>query len=84
MVWTEPVEFSTGDIILLLLALAAMALALPVLTGVIAVLVYRRHTPETERSRRRAWILFFRFVALGLLAQVLIGAVIGGIQELIG
>ncbi len=79
-----PIEFSTGEIIAILLALAAMALALPVLTGVIAVLVYRRNKPEAERTRRETWILFFRTAALALLAQVLIGAGIGGIQELIG
>ena len=84
MQWAGPIEFSTGEVIVILLVLAAMALALPVLAGVIAVLVYRRNTPEGVRSRREATIVFFRAAALALLAQVLIGAVIGGIQELIG
>jgi len=61
-----------------------MALAIPVLAGVIALVVYRRNTPETERTRREGTITFFRIAALALLAQVVLGAVVGGIQELIG
>jgi amino acid transporter len=84
MVWAGPIEISTGELILVFLVLAAMALAIPALAGVIAVVVYRRDTPENERSRRQATITFFRTAALALLAQVVLSAVVGGIQELIG
>ena len=84
MYWAGPIEFSTGEIIAILLAMVAMALALPVLGGVLAVVLYRRNTPQPERSRREAWIRFFRVAALLVLGQVVIGAIIGGIQELIG
>ncbi len=84
MLWAGPIEISTTMVVVILLVLVAMALALPVLTGVIAVLVYRRNTPEAQRTRREAWIRFFRAAALAMLVQVLIGAAIGGIQELIG
>ena len=84
MLLAGPIEFSTGEIILIFVALAAMALALPVLAGGLAVFLYRRNTPAPNRSRRHAWILFFRVAALALLGQVVIGAIVGGIQELIG
>lgn len=79
-----PIEFSTGEIIAILLVMAAMALALPVLAGIVAVVLYRRRTPEPQRTRGEATRVFLRTSALALLAQVVIGAVIGWIQELIG
>ena len=84
MLWAGPIEFSTGEIIVILLALAAIALALPALAGVVAVVLYRRNTPEGERTGRQATIIFFRTAALALVAQIAIAAVIGWIQELIG
>ena len=84
MLWAGPIEFSAIDILFILIWAVLFALALPMMAGVVAVLVYRRKTPEADRSRRAAWILFFKVTALALLAQVLAGAVIGVIQELIG
>ena len=79
-----PLEFSTGDIIVGLVILLAAALALPLLLGTIALMLYRRRTPAQERNRRAARITFFKAFALGLLAQLLLGSMIGGISELIG
>lgn len=84
MLWAGPIEFSTGEIIAILLVMVAMALALPALGGLLAVILYRRRTPEAQRTRREATILFFRTAAIVLVAQVAIGALIGWIQELIG
>lgn len=84
MLLTGPIEISTTDIILALILLTLMALAVPVLAGVIAVVLYRRGIPEAERSRRQATIVFFRTAALALVVQILIGLLIGWIQELIG
>ena len=64
MWWAGPIEFSTGEIIMILLVLAALALALPTLAGIIAVVLYRRNTPEPQRTRREATIVFFRTAAL--------------------
>ena len=83
MVWAGPIEFSTGEIIAVLLILAAMALAIPVATGAIAVILYQRRTAEEARSRREATVTFFKFFALALLAQVAVGFVMGLISDLL-
>ena len=84
MTWAGPIEFSTGEIVVILLSLVAMALALPALGGVVAVVLYRRRTPPEERSRREGFVIFFRALALVLLAQVGVAFVIGLVSDLIG
>ena len=84
MSWAGPVEFSTADIIVILLSLVAMALALPVVGGIVAVVLYRRATSAEERSRRETLVTFFRGFALVLLAQVVVAFAIGLISDLIG
>lgn len=79
-----PIEISATEVILALLILTAMALVPPVLIGTIAVILYRRHTPAEARDPRTARVTFFKAAALGLLAQVVLGSLIGWIQELIG
>ncbi len=78
------IELSTGEIILIFATLAAMALALPLAAGGVAVVLYRRRTLWHRRSRRDATILFFKVFAVTLVAQIAIVALIGWIQELIG
>jgi amino acid transporter len=84
MLLAGPIEFSTTDIILILLVLAASALALPVAIGAVAVILYRRRTPADERDPRAMRLTFFKAAAAGLLAQVVLGALVGWISELIG
>lgn len=84
MLLSGPIEISTTEIILALILLTLMALALPVLAGVIAVVLYRRDTAQAERTRRQATIVFFRTAALALAAQILIGVLMGWIRALIG
>ena len=84
MTWAGPIEFSTGEIIAILLVMVAMALAIPAGAGVVAVVLYRRRTPPEERTRREATLIFFRTLALALVAQVAIGFVIGLVSDLIG
>ena len=84
MLLAGPIEFSTGEIIAILLVMAAMALAFPVLGGALAVFLYRRNTPPEQRTQRQATILFFRTFAIVLVGQIALGLVIGLIQELIG
>ncbi|HJR45137.1 MAG TPA: hypothetical protein VJ927_05985 [Actinomycetota bacterium] len=84
MLWAGPIEFSTGEVIAILLILAAMALAIPVAAGAIAVIVYRRRTPPRSATGRQATIVFFKFFALALALQVAIGFVIGLISALLG
>jgi uncharacterized membrane protein len=84
MLWAGPIEFSTGEIIAILLVMAAVALVLPALGGLLAVLLYRRNTPAPQRTRREATVLFFRTGAIVLLGQVVVGVLIGWLQELIG
>lgn len=84
MGWAGPIEISTTEVILALVILTLMALAVPLLAGVVAVVLYRRRTPEAERTRRTATITFFQAAALALLAQIVLAAIIGGFQELIG
>ena len=84
MSWAGPIEFSTGEIIAILLVMVAMALALPAAAGIVAVVLYRRRTPPEERTRREATLIFFRTLALALVAQVAIGFVVGLVSDLIG
>lgn len=84
MLWAGPIEFSTGEIIAVLFILVAMALALPAAAGIVAVLLYRHRTAPEDRTRRAAMLIFFRALALALVAQVVIGFVIGLVSDLIG
>ncbi len=79
-----PIEISTTEIILALVILAAIALALPVAAGGVAVILYRRKTPPEGRNRREATILFFKVFAVALVGEVVIGSPIGWILEFIG
>lgn len=77
MSWAGPIEFSTADIVVILLSLVAMALALPALGGIVAVMLYRRRIPPDQRSRRETYLTFFRALALVLVVQVAVAFVIG-------
>jgi hypothetical protein len=72
-----PVEFSTGDLVVLVLAVALSFLAIPMLGGAIATFVYRRNTPPEERERRGGLKTFALWTALLFLVQILVLAVWG-------
>jgi amino acid transporter len=65
-----PVEFSTGDLLILLVAVALTFLAVPFLAGTIAFIVYRRRTPLEERERRAGIKVFALWTALAFLVQI--------------
>ncbi|MDP9067268.1 MAG: hypothetical protein M3N53_02830 [Actinomycetota bacterium] len=79
-----PIEISMTEIILALVILTAMALAVPVAAGAVAVILYRRRTPVEQRNRRDSTLLFFKVFSLALVAQAVLGVVIGWISELMG
>jgi hypothetical protein len=70
-----PVEFSTGDIIILVLAGALMLSALPLIGAAIAYVLYRRRArvdPQTPRPLGRATTVFIAvFVAQLLVTWIL-------------
>ena len=74
-----PIEFSTGEIVVILLALVLGSLVLPVLAGVVAVVAYRRRTPETERVGRAATLEFLKWGAITFVTQFVVGWLISGI-----
>ena len=84
MLWAGPIEFSTGEVILILLALVGIVLALPAAAGLVAVILYRRKTLPEARSRRDMVVLFFKTLALALLILVVGATLIGFLQNLIG
>ena len=77
-----PIEFSTGEVILILLVLTAFSLVVPALAGVAAVLVYRRRTPQADRTGRAARLEFLKWAAIAFVAQFVAGWAIGGIASL--
>ena len=79
MTWAGPIEFSTGEIIAILLVLALASLVLPVLAGVVAVVLYRRRTPEVERTGRAATLEFLKWGAITFVSQFVIGWAVSGI-----
>ena len=70
-----PIEFSTGEIILLLVMFTAAVLFVPTVAGIIGVYRYRKRTPEDLRSRKEAALVFLRWAGTVALLGVALGYV---------
>jgi hypothetical protein len=66
-----PVEFSTGELLILLLAAALMLFALPLIGGTIAYVLYRRRARVDSTAPRPLGRAAIVFVAV-FVAQVLL------------
>lgn len=72
-----PIEFSTGELVFILVLVFALLLVLPVAAGTVAVVLYRRRTPEAERTGRGAVLEFLKWAAIAFVAQFVIQEIFG-------
>ncbi len=77
-----PIEFSTGEIVLLLVILVALVLALPVLAGIIGVVLYRRRTAVAGWTPRDAVLQFVKWAAIIFVVQFAVAWAIQGLSRL--
>ena len=63
----------------MLVVFLASVLVVPVAAGLIGLYRYRKRTPESERSRREAVLVFLRWAG----AAALIGLAIGFVNDLV-
>ena len=72
-----PVEFSVGDILLMLVMVTAALLFIPTVAGFIGVYRYRRRTPEAQRSGKEVAFVFLRWAG----AAALLGIAVAYLNE---
>jgi len=70
--WAGPVEFTTGQAVILILIFAAYFLLPPALGALIAYQRYRRITPPESRTAGGAWLAALVGAAIGV-AIVIVG-----------
>ncbi|MEA2433822.1 MAG: hypothetical protein QOG54_1279 [Actinomycetota bacterium] len=74
-----PVEFSTGDLVILVAAVALSFLAVPLIVGAIAAILYTRRTPPEQREKRGRLKMFMLWTSLAFLVQIAVLALWGWI-----
>ena len=78
-VMAGPIEFSTGEVVLLVAAVAAVFLLPPAIGAFIGYQNYRRRTPVGNQTTRGAWLA----AALGAVVAVVVLVVGGGLTQLV-
>jgi hypothetical protein len=84
VVWAGAIEFSTTDIILILVAFTAIFLAVPAACGIGWWLRYKRRTPEPEQTRRKGVYAFVAGAFIGMAGQLGLLTLYGLITSLLG